>query len=164
MNGVQQQTCVDVIHCNNPRGKPAEQTRACLSRPIVCTDIDRDGYGEGPDCLGRDANDNDPAVTSLLLNEPIAPTGVITPATLLNRAPLIAGIIVATVIILIVVLILAFRKKAAPGHTSSSQEKQFKHLKNWAMEGRKRGYSYKELRAMLEKKGLNKKVIDEALG
>ena len=59
-SGVQQLECIDSNKCNSLAGKPY-QVKLCLIEEN-CIDNDRDGYGEGVDCLGMDLNDNDPSV------------------------------------------------------------------------------------------------------
>lgn len=53
--------CTDIKRCViTPK---LSESKVCFVESN-CTDNDRDGYGIGPDCLGIDLNDDDPATTS----------------------------------------------------------------------------------------------------
>src|SRR3989344_4153667 len=64
-NSIQTKLCRDKNVCSSLSGRPAEhgETKAC-SVEADCIDNDKDGYGEGEDCLGNDLEDNDSSIQS----------------------------------------------------------------------------------------------------
>ena len=59
--------CKDVSECGTNSSRPSEHgtTRNCEVLKD-CIDNDRDGYGEGTDCVGPDIDDTDPTIRDTL--------------------------------------------------------------------------------------------------
>ncbi len=105
-NNVRRFLCADINRCGTNAGRPAESTQSCFVESN-CTDKDKDGYGIGPDCLGPDSNDNDPAVNipPQKLNPPSQPSKL----TATHYILIVLGLVLI-LSILIVVLIIFIKK------------------------------------------------------
>jgi len=125
--GVQNLVCVDLEHCGNTIGKPADDSRMCFIE-ADCIDNDGDGYGVGPDCLGPDVNDNDPGVTTerITLGQDIETSLEKLKERIVKYKYYLIGLVsvaVAAVIFLLLRRYLKERKAEAVKSVSSKQKK-----------------------------------------
>lgn len=148
--------CVDSKHCGTSRNKPAEETRVCLINKD-CADADGDGYGIGADCLGADLNDNDPAVTTYI----IQPEEI--PRNTMILIYSIAGAIVLLFFILIIVLIVRSGRVRAGKMYASKKQMILESARKRVSDLRNGGYSDSEIRQRFKEKGWKDEDLDNLI-
>lgn len=153
--GSQRLICVDERSCGNDRGKPSD-VRACLIEGN-CTDSDDDGYGEGPDCVGWDYDDNDPAITDSP-RDPItlSPEDDYSKIWIYILYGIALVVVIGAIVVLVIILIKKWKKKEVAGG-------KFTRARKLVEEARERGYNKPRIKEMFFKKGWKPSQIKKIL-
>ncbi|MEK6892824.1 MAG: hypothetical protein AABX07_01345, partial [Nanoarchaeota archaeon] len=163
VNNARKEICVDLRNCRINFRKPIEKTELCLERTLNCADLDKDGYGIGADCLGRDVNDNDVTVTTALREQERTNLGISTSSAKNSIADnekknkqiyYLIGLFVFAILIVFVLIAVAYTRNRRAVQQINSEKNDSakisadsikKAAKDWVKENRTKGYSNEEI-------------------
>ncbi len=158
-NNVQEYICTDLSSCNTTINRPPENgtTKSC-SIKIDCIDNDGDGYGIGPDCLGKDLDDTNSSIKDKKIKEDKEK-----PKSNLLIYLIIILIILILIVLIIIILIIKREKRSGKNSKEQEREGAFEKAKLFIKNALKRGYTKEQIKAALLKRGWKESDVDKLL-